>query len=129
MTTLAALLLALFLAATGGCSLPHKSPPAATDAPTALPPGALGSRQNPVKCDGPLGELQYLRRLRGPDGQPVRFQRLGDVGSGVFGHLVDLYLVESQDGIVQREIYMDMYFPGYRENQAVPGFSLSDAPP
>lgn len=120
------LIIALALVLAGGCSVLHQGAEQGRDPELTLPAGALGSSRNPVKCDGPAGEHQYLKRLRGPDGQPVRYQRLGSVGQGAFGHVVDLYLVESRDGTVRREVFLDMYFPGHRENQPVPGFFLAD---
>ena len=120
------LIIALALVLAAGCSALLNRVEPGGDPELTLPPGALGSSQNPVKCHQPVGEHEYLKRLRGPDGQPVRYLRLGNAGRGAFGHIVDLYLVESQDGALRREVFMDMYFPGHRENQPVPGFFLAD---
>lgn len=120
------LILALALVLAAGCSVLLNRAQPGGDPELTLPAGALGSSQNPVKCDMPAGEQQYLQRLRGPDGQPVRYQRLGNAGRGAFGHIADLYLVESQDGTIRREVFLDMYFPGHRETQPVPGFFFAD---
>jgi hypothetical protein len=110
-----------------GCPIKHEKSEAAPDCqPEKLAAGAVGSWEAPVKCGGPQGEIAYLQRLRGPDNRPVRFIRSGSMGKGANGNIVDRYVVQSADGKLCREVIMDMYYPGYVENQAVPGFYLAD---
>ncbi len=53
----------------------------------------LGSMQNPVRAEMPRGQHAYLQRLRCANGQAPQFSRVGDVGFGVFGSIVDAYEV------------------------------------
>ena len=105
----------------------------AIDAQTPMPP--LGSRENPVRAEGPAGEREYLTRLRCPSGAAPAFERMGSYGSGRDGHILDGYEVlcdrllpeprprsELTPGAV--EIFLDMYHDGYRELTAVPGFTV-----
>jgi hypothetical protein len=89
-----------------------------------ITPGTLGSWENPIKCDSVQGEHEYLGRLRGPDGLPVTYERLGNCGHGVNGNIVDVYAVVSQDDSIACLIYMDMYYKGHVETEAVEGFSI-----
>jgi hypothetical protein len=69
----------------------------------------LGSALNPVRCFQPGGEHVYLENLLGPQGQPLRYERIGSVGNGPSGNILDLYHVTSADGVVDVKIHMDMY--------------------
>ncbi len=83
----------------------------------------LGSRENPVRVDMPHGEDAYLRRLRCADGKAPKYNRPGDVGMGVFGHILDVFAVTCRHA-QPVDIYMDMYFDDYHETQAPEGFTL-----
>jgi len=86
----------------------------------------IGSEQNPVRAEMPQGQRAYLGRLRCANGQPPTYQRAGNVGPGVFGSIVDLYVTHCEGSTpAQAEIYMDMYFPGHVEQRTVPGFLLT----
>lgn len=86
----------------------------------------LGSKKSPVRCDKPGGEHAYLQRLRCPDGTAPSFNRVGSMGLGGYGHIVDLYSVRCDSTGEKHKIYMDMYHPGYVEKAPVPGFSLAN---
>ena len=86
----------------------------------------LGSRENPVRVDMPGGEEAYLRHLRCSDGKAPKYNRPGDVGMGVFGHILDVFDVTCRNAPQAVEIYMDMYFPDYTETQAPEGFTLKN---
>lgn len=137
---LPALLVASLLAA---CSTPPRpasslGKPLAPNPHFASPPGEYGfSASNPILV-GSLGgkspvenERLYLGRLRGPDGQRVRYERLGSCcafpsPNGLFGDsaLLDHYLV-SYDGLAHPlSLYLDMYDPG--EARAPLGFTLTE---
>lgn len=116
--------LSVIALASSGCLIGFNRVDPSSDPELSVTDGALGSAENPVRCNGPEGQRRYLSRLRGPDGQPVRFERLGNVGSGVYGNIVDLYIVESADGSTRKEVFMDMYFPGHVENKPVEGFTI-----
>lgn len=121
------LLLALLSAATAKAQ--------ATDAP-------LGSRENPVRANGPPGEREYLTRLRCPSGSVPTFERIGSFNPATDGHIIDGYEVLCDRPLPERDtvprgeptpgaitIYMDMYHSSYREMAAVPGFTvLPDIP-
>ena len=121
---------ALLAAVAAGCMPMHleHSTMAPQCSPEKIESGGLGSWENPVKCDMPAGEIEYLERLRGPDGKPVRYLRTGNLGRGVHGNIVDRYVVQSEDGKVCKEVIMDMYYRGYRESRPVEGFSLAGQP-
>ena len=85
----------------------------------------LGSRENPVRVEGPGGQRNYLAQLRCADGAAPKYQRSGNVGSGPYGSIMDLYAVDCGAAAPgQVEIFMDMYFRGHVETRAVPGFAL-----
>lgn len=106
-----------------GGRLPEPRLSRALEAAAAQP---LGSERNPVRADSPLGQRAYLSRLRCENGQAPRFRRVGNMGPGPFGSIVDLYIVECPGSAPARtEIYMDMYFRGYVESRPVEGFTLA----
>jgi hypothetical protein len=85
----------------------------------------LGSHENPVRAESPIGQRAYLRRLRCADGHAPYFSRLGNLGPGVYRSIVDDYVVDcgaSAPG--QVSVKMDMYFKGHVEVQSVPGFTI-----
>lgn len=84
---------------------------------------ALGSQENPVRAYMPAGEREYLLRLRCPAGDAPKFERIGSIGPGTDGHTLDDYLVECADDTTA-SVVIDMYHHGYREQRAVPGFSV-----
>ncbi|EIJ35441.1 tetratricopeptide repeat protein [Thiothrix nivea] len=83
----------------------------------------LGSWDNPVKCNSPSGEREYLSRLRCSSGDMVDFERLGNSGEGVFGNIVDDYELRCINSKKTVHVYMDMYHD-YRESQPIDGFSI-----
>lgn len=87
----------------------------------------LGSPANPVKCNGDKGEEEYLERLRDSSGKPVKFRRIGHAHPDPNGNILDKYEIKSKDGTARAEIYMDMNWDGYVEDQAIPGFKIKVA--
>jgi hypothetical protein len=90
--------------------------------PPPPPSGPLGSRTNPVRCDGVPGELAYLGRLKCSNGGATEFSRQGSVGFGPYGGIVDEYVTVC--GLGFRSVFLDMYHPKYVERRAAEGFSL-----
>ncbi|MBV9930393.1 MAG: hypothetical protein JO013_05565 [Alphaproteobacteria bacterium] len=86
----------------------------------------LGSKANPVRENMPRGEYAYLHRLRCPDGQAPSATRVGNVGTGVYGNIVDLFQVACP-GARPVEVYIDMYHDG-PETRPVPGFTIEPPP-
>jgi hypothetical protein len=84
----------------------------------------LGSRENPVRVCGPMGERAYLARLRCADGQAPRIGRRGSVGAGPFGSILDLYPLDCGSAAPgQTELHMDMYH-SEAETRPAPGFTI-----
>ena len=83
----------------------------------------LGSKENPVRENGPAGQRAYLARLRCADGTAPKFARAGNVGDGPFGYIVDLYRVTCA-GAPPVDVHMDMYHDG-PETRPVPGFTIA----
>lgn len=111
---------------------------------TEMTPPAKGSVLNPVRCDMPMGQREYLKRLRTKKGDKVDYEYLDSV-MGPDGHILDRFLIANPDSahddrspfeIIADEmrekpklprkfrIYMDMYRPGERDDEPIPGFSL-----
>ena len=82
--------------------------------------GPLGSKTNPIRCDLPDGEHEYLNKLHSPDGSNALFHRIGHVGMGPYGNILDAYKVNNRKESFM--VYMDMYHQGFTETNAVPGF-------
>lgn len=85
----------------------------------------LGSAENPVRAHMPAGQRAYLARLRCSDGRAPAFDRIGSMGAGPYGSIVDAYQVNCAGGSpASSVVHMDMYHPGYREAASVPGFTI-----
>ena len=107
----------------GSGAAPAAAPTAGAAAQTSP---ALGSMDNPVKCDMPGGQRAYLQRLKCADGTRPTFHRVGSFGKGPHGNILDGYDVKCGAGEPVR-VYMDMYHAGFVEKDAVPVFTI-DAP-
>lgn len=86
----------------------------------------LGSKENPIRVDGPAGEREYISRLICINGEPVSdSKRLGSAGVSPYGFTMDLYSIvcDSTDGAIDITIYMDMYHRDNEEKRAADGFS------
>jgi hypothetical protein len=133
------LLALLALAAAAGCAAPAatgRPVEALASSPTPPPPAPPLSRSgygyseaDPIKVGGgPQGEEEYLRHLRGPQGQPVRFQRDGSCcafetpNSGFGGGMLDMYLVTYEGLPSPVTLYLNMY--DREEPRAPEGFRL-----
>lgn len=103
-----------------------------------------GSLENPVLCDMPLGERDYLKRLRGPHDERIEYDYI-EATLGPGGKILDIFRIKNPlarkqtqslgDAIADffREkpetpiyfyIYMDMYNPGRRDHEAIKGYKL-----
>ncbi|WP_331346556.1 hypothetical protein [Cellvibrio sp. UBA7661] len=86
---------------------------------------SLGSKDNPVRVSGPMGQHDYLSRLVCDNHEPVSaFQRAGSAGIGPFGNIIDLYdvICDTNKGAVTHNIYLDMYHGDYNETRPAAGF-------
>lgn len=96
-------------------------------APSLAVNNNLGTQENPIKADMPQGQRAYLNRLRCKDNTTPSYYRIGNVGIGAFGHIVDLYQLNCANSEPKEsKLYMDMYFPGHVENNAPNGFTIVD---
>ena len=85
----------------------------------------LGSEENPVRVDGPMGQRIYLSRLVCDNNEQVSaFQRSGSAGIGPFGNIIDIYEVicDTNQGAVSHSVYLDMYHGDYKETRPAAGF-------
>lgn len=85
----------------------------------------LGSEQNPVRVNMPEGQRDYLSKLRCSDEKAPVFDRAGSVGSGPFGGIMDVYVVDCSEATPGKtKVFMDMYHPNHKEDAAVQGFII-----
>jgi len=85
----------------------------------------VGSRDNPIRCFLPSGSQDYLRRLRGPDGKPPSFHRIGSRGTGPYGNILDEYEVVCASGSGSPvTIFIDMYHRFHTDNRCPDGFVI-----
>jgi len=85
----------------------------------------LGARENPVKSEMPSGERAYLERLRCASGKAPTYSRVGSFGEGPYGNIIDGYSVKCEGSEpADTVVFMDMYFRGFVEARAVPGFTI-----
>jgi len=85
----------------------------------------LGSRENPVRVNMPTGQREYLSRLVCENLQTPEFSRAGSYGAGPYDSIIDMYVVKCPGSQpANSEIFMDMYFPGHVEDEAVNGFEI-----
>ena len=85
----------------------------------------VGSRENPIRSFLPSGSEDYLRRLRGPDGKPPSFRRLGSRGTGPYGNILDEYEVVCASGSGSPvTIFIDMYHHFHEDNRCPAGFVM-----
>lgn len=92
----------------------------------ALDKYPLGSKENPIRVDGPAGERDYISRLICMNGEPVSdAERLGSGGMSPYGFIMDIYDVvcDTTEGAISTTIYMDMYHRGNPETGVADGFS------
>jgi hypothetical protein len=89
------------------------------------PTGYGYTPEDPIKVgDGTRGEREYLKRLRGPKGQELRYERRGSCsGPPPDGLMLDMYEV-TYDGLKKPvTLYLNMY---RREDPRAPdGFLLA----
>jgi hypothetical protein len=73
-------------------------------------------RNNPIRLGAKDWKAQfaaphiYLSHLRDAHFQQFRFTRVGNVGTGPHGNIVDLWELTASDGTVSR-LYIDVYHP------------------
>jgi hypothetical protein len=86
------------------------------------PSGYGYTPEDPIKVGGGVGgEHEYLKRLRGPKGQPLRYVRRGSRGVPGSG-LLDLYEVTFEGLEKPVTLYLDMYH--HEDPRAPAGFRL-----
>ena len=109
-----------FLAMMGGVG-----PAEAARIATRLADKPLGSAGNPVRAYMPEGQRAYLARMRCSNGRAPTFNRIGNMGPGPYGSIIDAYQVDCAGASpASSVVHLDMYHPGYSEAAAVPGFTI-----
>jgi len=83
-------------------------------------------KTNPVPTNTAFGSDAYLKKLRTPDGKPVRFSRIGSFSVDLFpGQSIDGYNLESASGEKLPTIWLNMY-QKRNSRKAPKGFYLAD---
>lgn len=85
----------------------------------------LGSAENPIRVNGPQGEHDYISRLVCMNGEPVSsWERLGSGDDGPYGFILDIYSVicDTNNGVVKKTLFMDMYHGDNVEIRPADGF-------
>ena len=81
---------------------------------TSKDPTYAYTKENPVKLGsefemmGPNLSKYYLRHLLDKNFKPFEFRRIGNVGKGEDGHVIDVYELTDSEGD-KYDIYIDMY--------------------
>ncbi|MFY0567957.1 hypothetical protein ACN28E_29570 [Archangium lansingense] len=106
-----------------------QAPAAPVETPAREPSGYGYTQEDPIKVGGgPAGEHEYLQYLRGPEGQPLSFERLGsccgfeDPSLPFGGGMLDMYEVTYEGLKKPVTLYLDMY--RRQEPRAPAGFRL-----
>ena len=86
--------------------------------------GPLGSKTNPIKCEGISGAKEYLSKLKSKDGSKVQFEEIGGGGVSPFGGISTIYKVTST-GNPEMQLFFDTTFDGYKEPKAPSGLNIS----
>ena len=82
----------------------------------------LGSVENPIRVGGPVGEANYLARLRCADGSRPQTGGRTDRGAGGYGSVVASYSVQCPAGAT--DVAFDMYHEEHRETRAPAGLTI-----
>ncbi len=85
----------------------------------------LGTIDNPIRCDAPIGERSYLHQLVSETHGFIRYKRMGSFRTE--GNLLDGYAIMDLTGEKFVELYFDMYHPGHIEESVPSGFSRIDS--
>lgn len=81
------------------------------------------TRENPIKMggadlsEGIAGSKYYLRSLRDKNNKPFAVSRIGSVGPGEDGHIIDLYQLIDSEGS-KYKLYFDVYHPEIHPKEA-----------
>ena len=104
--------------------------PAARPEPTVNTPQNVSddatfgyTKENPIKMggadlsEGIAGSKYYLRSLRDKNNKPFTVSRIGSVGPGEDGHIIDLYQLIDSEGTTHK-LYFDVYHPEIHPKEA-----------
>lgn len=84
---------------------------------------ALGSIENPIKCNGIGGERDYLDKIVTAEGNPIFYHRKGSSVNSK-KQILDIYIIKDMDGNYIATLHFDMYHEGYREKKVPVPFKL-----
>ena len=83
-------------------------------------------KTNPIPTNTAFGSDAYLKKLRTPDGKPIKFSRIGSFGVDLFpGTSIDGYNIQSASGEKLPILFLCMYHKR-NSNKAPKGFLLAD---
>lgn len=90
---------------------------------------ALGTKENPIRCEGPSGERQYLDQITASKAkldftEHIQYRRIGSFP--VAGKILDNYEIKNLKGDVVGHLFFDMYHEGYTESKVPPDFTRLD---
>lgn len=86
----------------------------------------LGSIENPIRCEKPTGEREYLNRLRKFDGTTPLFRRAGSrLNISPKGPPIDMY-VSDDPGLRDIVLHFDMYHRNYIEKRPPEKFLINN---
>jgi hypothetical protein len=82
-------------------------------------------KTNPIPTNTAFGSDAYLKKLRTPDGKPIKFSRIGSFSVDLFpGTSIDGYSIESASGEKLPTLWLCMYHKR-NSNKAPKGFRLA----
>ena len=84
----------------------------------------LGTTGNPIRCDKPIGERNYLNQLVSETHGFIQYKRMGSFRTE--GNILDGYAILNLEGEQVAELYFDMYHSGYIEESVPEGFRRID---
>ncbi len=91
-------------------------------------PGAFGpyglATSNPIPVAGVPASYEYLSRLRLPNGEKVKYQRLGSFGSEITREIIDGYQIYDQAGNEIAVVYICPYMNAH-PSKAPEGFIIA----
>jgi hypothetical protein len=93
------------------------------------PAAPVGSHANPIRCSGKPDELDYLARLRCPDGAAAHWRRAGASGNSSAGTTQSLYRVRCTQLNWETTIHFDRRRSPRDEQPAPAGLELAPAAP
>lgn len=84
----------------------------------------LGTIENPIRCEGPMGERSYLDQLISQTRGFLNYRRGGSLRTN--GNTLDVYHLFDLSGEKVTELFFDMYHEGFTESDVPEGLVRID---